>query len=819
MRWFVIERSRVVTALVTLAASACNPEAVGHIETLTYCDIVECSRECASLEVVACDIADRRCQAMVQRSVECVRGIEFDRKPTVVLSFVDAGSGATSTTPDGGRANDAGRTNGEPPSADAGFRGESRAVPLVIGEGDLPGTAEVVAHHSTEALQALGLLSREMDIAAAWVKVDENVGGTYSAMEQVLDVVVWPERDAWREMGTLAHEMVHALQDQERDLVTWSAELLNQDTSVQAYRAFIEGEAELYQLLALHLMLKLPFSGERLEELARKLRKSLMHAIAEDDSPGIMSLQALVYPVGLGLLLERWLRDGNEGTDNLAEEFPQDLAAWMRQDEQSTRVRLSCKDNEALSDANLTQVMQANEQPTLLLPLLLTKKTLDDPLELARAWDATAAWRGDCMEVYGETFSPAAPYAGSSSPRLDAVAPTSTQADAGPDTSADAGIAPDGGSVAFPPVHLADVFVRWTMEFDDEATAKWVNTTLAEADWDIEAVSERQGRRVQLQVGSQGEHGAQSPLVDCWPLYPFDPNDVYVMGDGISHWQHPEVALGSTRRSSSAAIRSDGELLLSDKYLITPDWCQLPGEQQRQWEDDEEVAERANDFLLPSPCEERAATAKLGVTGERLFSCERSSGDWVDGSGRRVVTSDIGQLVAVGHADTVLLETGVFHRGGIPDELTDVSSEDAGPWTDAGAARDELSESRQDFEEGTLFLFQGPSTTQTVASPFAQAEVAAARALLDGYWVVFSRDRALFYVDFYGRAERIIDYDTRVSGSLGSLGSEKLDAFGTLFRLAGISATRTLTVFDVDGHVAQYPVPRSEETLRLVTGP
>ncbi len=825
MRWCATECwLNWAVALAALTLASCSEAPSNEPEVSTYCDVVECSPQCAALTFSACDIAEASCQAVVQQAVECVRGVSFEEKPQVILDFVGLDAGAS--TVDAG--NEPSTRDGGP---DSGLRGESRAVSLVVSREELPAPWEVVDYHRTKSLQVVGLLSPELDLATAWSETDEGVLGTYSPMAEVLNVVVFPERDAWREMSTLAHEMVHALQDQEYG---WrnGADLQESGTSVQAYRAFIEGEAELYELLAMHLMLRLPFSEERLEELARKSRKSVLRAIQESDSPGIIALRSLVYPAGLDLALEAWKRDGIEGTTRLATGFPKDLAAFMRLDEQSTAVRFSCEDTAPLSDAtplddsNLTPVFVAQHQPALLLSLLLANRRPGEQPELAQAWHATAAWRGDCIEVFGETFTPAAPQF--SPTRTDAGTPAGIVSDAGaPAALPNRDAAADAGGFALPPAHLADVFVRWTMEFEDEATAVWVKSTLEDTLWTADAWLVQEDKRVVLHVGSEGDRGPNA-LVDCWPLYPFDPNDVYLMGDGISHWQHPEIALGSTSFVSFASVRSDGELLLADRTLFTPDWCLLPGDEAPLLD----VARPGKDLALPTPCDERSGTpnAKLGPEGARLHHC-RNSDTWVDERGRTVVSGELGTLEAVGYDGTLLLSTGVFHRGGLPPEppsveqpslgLIDASVNDAGQTSDSGSILIDTMDPRIDVEEGTLLPFHDlPVLLSRYFMAVPDVRVGTTRVLPDGYWVALEGEEShtyvLWFIDFIGHAEQVVDYGAWPRIGRGLADHLKLDAWGRLFVVNGNTLSNYLTILELDGSVSQTRLPDSR---RLVSGP
>src|SRR5690606_23625298 len=103
--------------------------------------------------------------------------------------------------------------------------------------------------------------------------------------------------------------------------------------------------------------------------------------------------------------LEHWGRRGVSGTERLNDNLPQDLAAWLRADAESSDVRLTCDDVEWDEEGRGIFRFQAGAE--YLLPLLLKRlRHVDDTLAYPLAMEAAGAWRGDCFEVFGEAFEP-----------------------------------------------------------------------------------------------------------------------------------------------------------------------------------------------------------------------------------------------------------------------------------------------------------------------------------------------------------------------------------------------------------------------------
>lgn len=797
--------SRHACALTLVAASwllACESKELVRPQTETYCDVVKCPASCENLEFFACDIADESCRASVQKSVECVRGIRFEHSPDVELVFPEMFDAGGVEPIDASAESEAG--------AEPELHGDYRVTPLRVAHRDFPSSSEVIDHHWSEALQSFGLLAPDLDWGGAWDESSRNVAGRYQPMDQVLEVVVFSERNAWREMSTLAHEMVHALQDQERGLDDWWAELSEAGVRSNAYRAFVEGEAQLYQLLALHLMLDLPFSEARLEEIIRKSQKSLLRAIAESESPAITAARASVYSIGSGLHFEQWKRRGIEGVDHLARDLPRDLAAWMRRDTESTTLDLTCEDVEPVDEPGLWAIIAGSVGADFVLPLLVKRLHVDGDADFARAWTDAAAWRGDCLQVVGQPFTPAAP--------LPKDTAESSGADAGGTPAVDAGAAPTDAAAGDAGLgsdlsgwRMENVVARWTIAFADEDTAERVADAFTT---DPTVMSERQGTRVVLDVRSDDAKPPRSILAECWPLYPLDPNEMYLLGAGVSHWQYPEFALGSTRDISSGSIREDGELLFSGKRLFTPDWCRLPNEEFPDTERSD--ADADNDLWLPAPCDP-PTRAQLGVQGQRLHHCPIGDAwGWIDGAGQTVLFEDLGELEVIGHEQTLLLSTGVFHRGSrfdAPPEPPHETPLDAGP--DAGERRlDAGVTHRIDVPEGSWFGFIGA---------LAPDEIRARRALPDGYWVATQgtddpRHYSLWQVDFEGHADKLVDYAPLPDDlPVADIGVAKLDAYGTLFVVTVRDAAKPrLFVQHIDG---QHEEPPLDAHRRLATGP
>ncbi len=826
--------ARMRTQLALVAAAfvfACSNDAP---EVRRFCDVVECTPECAALEVNPCLVEDPECQDVVREAVECVRGVRFDRRPNVRIRREEGVADVSVGRPDAGAGtavSDASVLDAAVlASADAGAAdggvAQLRDAPLSVDHRFLPREVDVKDYHATRALQALGLVAPDIDLAGAWEQASERVVGTYTAMDQTLEVVLPEERQPWSEMGTLAHEMIHGLQDQEMDLPRWREKQAAKGASNQAIRAFIEGEAELYQLLVMHFMLGISYSDERIEEIIRRSTKSLMHIIDESASPLAASQLGIVYPVGAKLHLRRWKRYRVQGVKRLANAFPRDLAAWMRADDFSTPLEMSCADVEPEMDTELPSVWRFTGGVEYLLPLLIKRMRHMDELAYPLAWEAATAWRGDCFEIWGEAFEPAAPVP--TEERL-LTGNSPVDGDAGAVTSQGGGVdGGDGGGLpTFPPLaRRADVRVKWTIALADSEVARKVNDLLLLSAWPeawpgVDVTSRQESNRIIFELLTEQLPALDEPLVDCWPLYPFDPNEVYLMstGKGIAHWSQPEHALGSVGNSlDSSQLTPDGELLLRGRHVFTPDWCHYPDE---PYPDIRDAAR--NDPELPLPCAADTGVAVVGATGRTLYQCDGQSA-WKDADGNVVLPGDLGRLEAVGYEDTALLSEGVYWLGEAATGASrgEVSDTGDGGANDLRAGTSSLDASVVDASVATGVVEASVNSSEALGSllefeGLPQQEIEAVRAVPDGYWLVLRRGLrpttySLWHVDFRGHAELIVEHDPIPSSYLPT--STSVDGYGTIFAVITRNTESSLWRLHLDG-----TVETSDGAGRLVTGP
>ncbi len=824
---FVRVRNRLALVAAVLAC-ACGNDAP---EVTRFCDVVPCTPECAALQVHPCLVENAECQDVVRKAVECVRGVRFERRPNVRIRR-ERGVDASVPVLDAGvdtDVSDASALDAAVLASDAGAVDGGvapwRSAPLSVDHRFLPHELDVKDYHATRALQALGLVAPDIDLAGAWEQASKRVIGTYTAMDQTLEVLLSEERQPWFEMGTLAHEMIHGLQDQEMDLPRWREKQAAKGASNQAVRAFIEGEAELYQLLVMHFMLGISYSDERIEELIRKSTKSLMHSIDESASPLAVSQLGIVYPVGAKLHLRRWKRYRVQGVKRLANAFPRDLAAWMRADDFSTRLEMSCADVEPEMDTELRGVWRFTGGAEYLLPLLIKRMRHMGELAYPLAWEASTAWRGDCFEIWGEAFEPAAPVP-KEERLLTGYSPV--DADAGSTASQSGGV--DGGDAGglptFPPLaRRADVRVKWTIALADAEIARKVNELLLLSAWPetwpgVEIDSRQEGNRIIFELMTEQLPALDEPLLDCWPLYPFDPNEIYLMspGRGIAHWSQPEHALGSVGDSlDSSQLMPDGELLLRGRYVFTPDWCHYPDE---PYPDVRDAAQ--NDPQLPLPCAPHAGVAVVGATGRTLYQCDGQSA-WKDADGNDVLPADLGRLQAVGYEDTALLSEGVysFEEAATGAALGEAS--DAGRTNGLRADTGSVDASVVDASAGTEVVDASTNSLQAQLGTLRDFEglpreaIEAVRAVPDGYWLVMRRGLrpttySLWHVDFRGHAELIVEHDPVPPSYLPT--STSVDGYGTIFVVVTRDAESSLWRLHVDGTVEM-----SDAAGRLVTGP
>ncbi len=123
--------------------------------------------------------------------------------------------------------------------------------------------------------------------------------------------------------STLAHELVHVLQDREHDLLSFTPDRSAGSDRSLAAKAVIEGEASLYQL-----WVSSAYQGVGRQRLAYDEIVSAMRAVAEDSAmnggPPLLSARDIFpYTYGTRLAVTAWRRDGIRGLGRLFDSPPQ----------------------------------------------------------------------------------------------------------------------------------------------------------------------------------------------------------------------------------------------------------------------------------------------------------------------------------------------------------------------------------------------------------------------------------------------------------------------------------------------------------------
>jgi hypothetical protein len=188
------------------------------------------------------------------------------------------------------------------------------------------------------ALSLLGLLPSTGNLQGNSIDNQvQNTAAYYSPETRDVTVVAHPDSSvdpSMREqmpiinMDTLAHELVHALQDRELNL---NFQPRSTDEYF-AFKALVEGDASLYDFLFLHEIALLPgLNFTYTDPLASFLHEREV-GLSDDPSltgnfsslgPPFFAVQWLVYPLGGVWLSDRWDKGGNTAVRHAYGQAPQ----------------------------------------------------------------------------------------------------------------------------------------------------------------------------------------------------------------------------------------------------------------------------------------------------------------------------------------------------------------------------------------------------------------------------------------------------------------------------------------------------------------
>jgi hypothetical protein len=244
------------------------------------------------------------------------------------------------------------------------------------------------------ALQLLGLVTPTMSSGEASVqsRVD-NVAAFYSSSTGKVTVIDrGAKRDDRYETALLAHELVHAFQDNEL------SGAIGGGTSDGSFtgRAQIEGEAELYEdLIATELDGVEPQQVDWAATF-RNDRDWLRSSMGSDPAP-FYAVNWFVYSLGTNLMMRSWLEGGNAAVRDLGASFPRHSAILMAESDGETLDvggTLSC---DVRAPADGFELAGFDRFGGMQLYAFLAA---GGGVEDAEAWKRGKRWRGDAIWVY-----------------------------------------------------------------------------------------------------------------------------------------------------------------------------------------------------------------------------------------------------------------------------------------------------------------------------------------------------------------------------------------------------------------------------------
>jgi hypothetical protein len=337
----------------------------------------------------ACDVLDAGCRVRVLRAVTCARATA-GRLPMVRVLSRSEYERELRTLPDGGLPDGAAAEV----DVDAGMDGTS-------GE---PPPRELDAW--SIALGLLGLLPPDTDAWTSAIDSDvQNVAGYYDSSEKSITLVDDEERLAdWSTVATFAHELMHALQDQNLGLSELRTRAASYGDGAFAHGCLIEGEAELYTRLAVALLRGQPFDEASYDISLRSHLKHTRRAVVDAPAP-YSATWLLRYPVGARYLFDAYRKDGHWAVQALFEAKPSSAVHWMVGYEENEARRehlvlpLACDLAAAPSDYRLEG--EASFGAAVLYAFLgHSLRRPDGVLTSEEQWRNALRWRQDSLSVF-----------------------------------------------------------------------------------------------------------------------------------------------------------------------------------------------------------------------------------------------------------------------------------------------------------------------------------------------------------------------------------------------------------------------------------
>jgi hypothetical protein len=357
----------MLCALCVLALGCSDDEA----QRSRACGEQGCSAACEQLRGEGCDILQAACQRRIFDAVVCVRG-----------------------------------TPGELPEMRVITQEEYRAE-LLASVGDEDAGVEEQARDDawSTGLALIGLLDPEESASSASIddRVD-NVAGYYSGDERSITLIDRGDaEDSDDAQSLLAHELVHALQDQQMGLRTLDDRTARTNDSFLARNGLIEGEATLYEDLAISLLHGLEVDPSYWDvNLAWRLRFA-QGTIASARSP-YSRLWQLNYPVGARFVTDAWLSGGNRAVHGIYWAVPQSTIYWMHgyravvEREGQLLRPLACR--HATAPSGYRSEWDVSMGPYGVYAFLVHAFNRDGIAPIEAAWQDALLWRQDSLTIF-----------------------------------------------------------------------------------------------------------------------------------------------------------------------------------------------------------------------------------------------------------------------------------------------------------------------------------------------------------------------------------------------------------------------------------
>jgi hypothetical protein len=275
-------------------------------------------------------VLERACQERIFDAVRCVRGTDGQLPEIRVLtedelreeSALEAANEADAGS-DGADADTGPEQQPEPDEQDTGAPSELEDAGAEDSE---PGDADPRLDRAQRwklALSLFGLVTPESSQDAF-----DDIAGSYRSDLGVTLVDRGQPQDSAGSQTTLAHEFVHALQDQQIGLRELRRSAGQASDAWFAGSCLIEGEASLYEELAWVLLQELSVDREYWDKYFRRRLKYARDAVVSADSP-YERVWRLSYAVGASYLADAWFEGGNWAVQSMYERPPISTAHWM----------------------------------------------------------------------------------------------------------------------------------------------------------------------------------------------------------------------------------------------------------------------------------------------------------------------------------------------------------------------------------------------------------------------------------------------------------------------------------------------------------